>query len=43
LNLPVEVIPEEAKANYKNGVLEVRLKRMKPKEDESSGTEIKVE
>ncbi len=43
LKLPVEVIPEEAKANYKNGVLEVRLKRMKPKEDEGSGTEIKVE
>ena len=43
LKLPVEVIPGEAKAHYKNGVLEVRLRRVKPKEDESSGTEIKVE
>ncbi len=43
LRLPVEVIPDEAKAHYKNGVLEVRLKRVKPKEDESSGTEITVE
>ncbi len=44
LRLPVEVITDQAKANYKNGVLEVRLPRVKPKVDEEdSGTEIKVE
>jgi HSP20 family protein len=44
LRLPVEVIPGQAKANYKNGVLEVRIPRLKPNvDDEDSGTEIQVE
>jgi HSP20 family protein len=44
LTLPVEILPDQAKANYKNGVLEVRLPRLKPKEeDKGNGTEIRVE
>jgi HSP20 family protein len=44
LKLPVDVIADQAKANYKNGVLEVRLPRLKPKvDDDDSGTEIQVE
>ncbi|RLI09151.1 Hsp20/alpha crystallin family protein, partial [Candidatus Bathyarchaeota archaeon] len=30
LELPAEVDPKSAKASYKNGVLEVRLKKAKP-------------
>lgn len=40
LELPVEVDPESAKASYKNGVLEVTLNRIKPKQP---GKEIKIE
>ncbi|MFQ6136824.1 MAG: Hsp20/alpha crystallin family protein [Candidatus Hydrothermarchaeales archaeon] len=37
--LPASVTPENAKANYKNGVLEVRL----PKKEIKKGTSVKVE
>jgi len=40
VELPAEVDPTTAKANYKNGVLEVKLKKVKKK---SKGYEIKVE
>ncbi len=40
VELPVPVDPKSAKASYKNGVLEVRLKKIKEKE---KGFEIKVE
>ena len=40
LDLPVEVDPKSAKANYKNGVLEVRLKKAKPVH---KGEKIKIE
>ncbi len=40
VELPAEVDPNTAKANYKNGVLEVRLKKIKK---EKKGFEIKVE
>jgi HSP20 family protein len=40
ISLPTEVIPEQVKANYKNGVLEIRMKkRMK----EIPGKDIKIE
>ncbi len=42
VELPKEVIPESAKASYKNGVLEVRLKKEK-EEKKDSGKPIKVE
>ncbi len=41
VELPVEVDPSSAKASYKNGVLEVRLKKIKKKE--KKGFIIKVE
>ena len=40
VELPSEVDPKSAKANYKNGVLEIRLKKIKK---EKKGYEIKVE
>lgn len=40
VDLPAEVDPKSAKANYKNGVLEVRLKKIK---GEKKGYEIKIE
>jgi len=40
LELPGEVDPKSAKARYKNGVLEVTLKRIKPK---PSGERVKIE
>jgi len=40
LELPAEVDPRSAKASYKNGVLEVRLKKVKP---ERRGERIKIE
>ncbi len=42
IDLPKEVIPEKAKASYKNGVLEVRLKA-KDVSEKDEGVEIKVE
>ncbi|RLG84241.1 MAG: Hsp20/alpha crystallin family protein [Thermoprotei archaeon] len=42
VELPAPVDPKSAKANYKNGVLEVRLKKIKTSE-EQKGYEIKVE
>ena len=45
IDLPAKVKPETAKANYKNGVLEVKLekKEKKKKEEEEKGFEIKIE
>ncbi|OYT52097.1 heat-shock protein Hsp20 [Candidatus Bathyarchaeota archaeon ex4484_135] len=40
LDLPAEVDPKSAKASYKNGVLEVRLKKTKPV---GKGEKIKIE
>jgi len=40
VELPAEVDVESAKANYKNGVLEVRLKKVRKEE---AGKEIKIE
>ncbi|MCE4605900.1 MAG: Hsp20/alpha crystallin family protein, partial [Desulfurococcales archaeon] len=42
IDLPKEVIPEKAKASYKNGVLEVRLKAKEGRERDE-GIDIKVE
>ncbi len=42
VKLRVKVKPETAKANYKNGVLEVKLKRKEP-EKEEKGKEVKIE
>jgi HSP20 family protein len=42
--LPEPVIPEETKATFKNGVLEVTLKKEKPKlEGEEKGFKVKIE
>ena len=42
--LPEPVIPEETKATFKNGVLEVVLKKEKPKlEGEEKGYRVKIE
>jgi len=41
VKLPAKVKVESAKANYKNGVLEVKLEKKKSREDE--GFEIKIE
>ncbi|NOZ30668.1 MAG: Hsp20/alpha crystallin family protein [Crenarchaeota archaeon] len=41
VDLPVEVDPDTAKASYRNGVLEIKLKKKKTKKEE--GKEIKVE
>ncbi|WP_428724058.1 archaeal heat shock protein Hsp20 [Thermogladius sp.] len=40
VNLPTEVDPESAKASYKNGILEVKLKKAKV---EKKGFKIKIE
>ena len=40
ISLPTEVIPEQVKANYKNGVLEVRMKK---KVKEIPGKDIRIE
>ena len=42
VDLPVEVIPESAKASYKNGVLEVRIKK-KSGAKEEEGFKVKIE
>lgn len=41
VELPVDVIPESAKASYKNGVLEVRIKKKAGAKEE--GFKVKVE
>ncbi|WP_048151538.1 Hsp20/alpha crystallin family protein [Palaeococcus ferrophilus] len=43
VRLPTEVIPEKAKARYKNGILEIRLPKKHPEEKEEEGFEIKIE
>ncbi|BAA80959.2 small heat shock protein [Aeropyrum pernix K1] len=40
VELPAKVDPKSAKASYRNGVLEIKLKKIKPAEE---GTEVKVE
>jgi len=40
LELPAEVDPKSAKASYRNGILEVRLKKVRP---ERRGERIKIE
>ena len=42
LKLPCEVKPKSAKANYKNGVLEVKIERTVKKE-KKKGVNVKVE
>lgn len=42
VELPAKVDPRSAKASYRNGVLEVKLKKVAPKE-EGEGFEVKVE
>ncbi|GAB6148339.1 archaeal heat shock protein Hsp20 [Stetteria hydrogenophila] len=41
IQLPAKVDPNTAKASYRNGVLEVKLKKIAPKEE--GGVEVKVE
>jgi HSP20 family protein len=41
VELPVEVVPESAKASYKNGVLEIRLK--KKSGGEEKGFKVQIE
>ena len=45
ITLPEPVIPEETTATFKNGVLEVRLKKEKPKleGEEEKGYRVKIE
>jgi len=43
LDLPVEVQPESATAQYNNGVLQVTLKVRHPKEEDFSGYDIHIE
>lgn len=42
ISLPAEVDPKSAKASYRNGVLEVKLKKKQPSKEEE-GVEVKVE
>lgn len=43
VELPSKVDPSTAKATYKNGVLEIKLKKKGEKKEESEGVEVKVE
>ncbi len=43
VELPAKVKPETAKASYKNGVLEVRIEKVKEEKKEDEGVEIKVD
>ena len=44
ITLPEPVIPEETKATFRNGVLEVTLKKERPKlEGEEKGYKVKIE
>ena len=45
VELPSKVKPETAKASYKNGVLEIRIKKVKPAKEgeEEPGFEVKVD
>jgi len=41
INLPCDVIPETAKASYKNGILEIKIEKKKKKKD--PGVNVKIE
>ena len=43
VELPEDVIPESAKAKYRNGVLEITVERRKPKIEEEKGIKVKIE
>ncbi len=43
ITLPEPVIPEETKARYNNGVLEIVLKKKAPQKKEEKGHKVKVE
>ncbi|MEM2174910.1 MAG: archaeal heat shock protein Hsp20 [Candidatus Micrarchaeia archaeon] len=43
LKLPCEIKPETAKANYKNGVLEIVVERKEEKKEERKGFKVKVD
>ena len=43
ITLPEPVIPEETKATFRNGVLEVILKKERPKVEGESGYKVKIE
>lgn len=44
VELPARVDPKSAKASYRNGVLEVKLKKLEPtKKEEDEGFEVKVD
>ena len=43
VELPARVDPKSARASYRNGVLEVKLKKLEPTKKEEDGYEVKVE
>ncbi|MEM3671336.1 MAG: archaeal heat shock protein Hsp20 [Thermoprotei archaeon] len=43
IDLPAEVIPQNSKATYKNGVLEVKLQKKEKSVRKTNGYELKVE
>ena len=44
VELPARVDPKSARASYRNGVLEVKLKKLEPtKKEEEEGYEVKIE
>ena len=43
VELPEDIKPETAKAQYRNGVLEVTIERKRPKIEEEKGIKVKVE
>jgi len=42
IDLPAEIIPDSAQANYNFGVLEVTLKKVKSPEDKGSGVNVSI-
>jgi HSP20 family protein len=43
LELPCEVKPDSSKASYKNGVLEVRIRKAEVKKGEKRGFNVKID